>query len=53
MIHDAVERVRLMREAVGDDMEFCLELHRRMKPGDTWQGRLYQNQKGDLQWQKH
>lgn len=28
MIHDAVERVRLMREAVGDDMDFCLELHR-------------------------
>ena len=29
------------------------ELHRRMKAADTWQGRLYQNQKGDLQWQKH
>lgn len=35
MIHDAVERVRLMREAVGDDMDFCLELHRRMKPGEA------------------
>ena len=35
MIHDAVERVRLMREAAGDDMDFCLELHRRMKPGEA------------------
>ncbi len=35
MINEAVDRVRLMREAVGDDMDFCLELHRRMKPGEA------------------
>lgn len=35
MINDAVERVRLIREAVGDDMDLCLELHRRMKPGEA------------------
>ncbi len=35
MISEAVERVRLMREAVGNDMDFCLELHRRMKPGEA------------------
>lgn len=35
MIHDAVERVRLIRETVGDDMDLCLELHRRMKPGEA------------------
>lgn len=35
MIGEAVERVRLIREAVGDDMDLCLELHRRMKPGEA------------------
>lgn len=35
MINDAVERVRLIREAVGDDADLCLELHRRMKPGEA------------------
>lgn len=35
MINRAVERVRLIREAVGDDMDLCLELHRRMKPGEA------------------
>jgi galactonate dehydratase len=34
MISEAVERVRLIREAVGD-MDLCLELHRRMKPGEA------------------
>ncbi len=35
MINDAAERVRLIREAVGDDVDLCLELHRRMKPGEA------------------
>jgi galactonate dehydratase len=35
MINDAVDRVRLIREAVGDDVDLCLELHRRMKPGEA------------------
>lgn len=35
MIHDAVERVRLLREVGGEDMDLCLELHRRMKPGEA------------------
>ena len=35
MINEAVERVRLIREAVGDDVDLCLELHRRMKPGEA------------------
>ena len=35
MINEAVDRVRQMREAVGDDMDLCLELHRRMKPGEA------------------
>ncbi len=35
MINTAVDRVRLLREAVGDDMDLCLELHRRMKPGEA------------------
>ena len=37
MISEAVDRVRQMREAVGDDMDLCLELHRRMKPGQAVQ----------------
>lgn len=35
MINSAVDRVRQIREAVGDDMDLCLELHRRMKPGEA------------------
>ena len=35
MIADAVERVRLIREAVGNEVDLCLELHRRMKPGEA------------------
>ena len=35
MITEAADRVRQMREAVGDDMDLCLELHRRMKPGEA------------------
>ena len=35
MINEAVDRVRQIREAVGDDMDLCLELHRRMKPGEA------------------
>ena len=35
MIDDAAERVRLIREAVGNDVDLCLELHRRMKPGEA------------------
>jgi galactonate dehydratase len=34
-INRAVDRVRLMREAVGDDVDLCLELHRRMNPGEA------------------
>lgn len=35
MINRAVDRVRLVREAVGDDVDLCLELHRRMKPAEA------------------
>ncbi len=35
MINEAVDRVRLIREAVGDDVDLCLELHRRMKPAEA------------------
>lgn len=35
MVSDAVERVRLIREAVGNEMDLCLELHRRMKPAEA------------------
>ncbi|CEG21487.1 D-galactonate dehydratase [Planococcus massiliensis] len=35
MIEEAVERVRLIREAVGNEMDLCLELHRRLKPGEA------------------
>ncbi|MGE4352574.1 MAG: mandelate racemase/muconate lactonizing enzyme family protein [Oscillospiraceae bacterium] len=35
MIGSAVDRVRLMREAVGGTVDLCLELHRRMKPGEA------------------
>lgn len=35
MINEAVDRVRMAREAVGDDVDLCLELHRRMKPAEA------------------
>ncbi len=35
MINEAADRVRTVREAVGDDVDLCLELHRRMKPGEA------------------
>ncbi|UJL47410.1 mandelate racemase/muconate lactonizing enzyme family protein [Virgibacillus sp. NKC19-16] len=35
MINEATERVRIIREAVGNDMDLCLELHRRMQPGEA------------------
>ena len=35
MINEAADRVRLLREEAGDDVDLCLELHRRMKPGEA------------------
>ncbi len=35
MIYDATERVAQIREAVGNDMDLCLEMHRRLKPGEA------------------
>lgn len=35
MINEAADRVRMIREAVGDDVDLCLELHRRMKPAEA------------------
>lgn len=35
MINEAVDRVRMIREAVGDEVDLCLELHRRMKPAEA------------------
>ena len=35
MIGDAVERVAMIREALGREVDLCLELHRRMKPGEA------------------
>jgi galactonate dehydratase len=32
MISDAVDRVRAFREAVGDDVDLCIEIHRRLDP---------------------
>jgi galactonate dehydratase len=34
-INRAADRVRQIREAVGDDLDLCLELHRRMNPGEA------------------
>jgi galactonate dehydratase len=34
-INRAVDRVRQIREAVGDDLDLCLELHRRMNPSEA------------------
>lgn len=35
MIGDAVDRVRQIREAVGYDIDLCLEMHRRLKPHEA------------------
>ncbi|WP_408010178.1 mandelate racemase/muconate lactonizing enzyme family protein [Pseudalkalibacillus sp. A8] len=35
MINDAADRIGMIREAVGYEMDLCLELHRRMKPGEA------------------
>lgn len=32
IVSKAIDRVRQVREAVGDDVDLCLEMHRRMKP---------------------
>ena len=34
-LNRAADRVRLIREAVGDDLDLCLELHRRMNPAEA------------------
>ena len=35
MVTDAEERVRAIREAVGTDVDLCLELHRRLTPAEA------------------
>ncbi len=34
-IHDAVETVAAYREAVGDEVDLCIEIHRRMDPAEA------------------
>ncbi|MSS71993.1 MAG: galactonate dehydratase [Candidatus Latescibacteria bacterium] len=34
-IHDAIETVRAYREAVGDEVDLCIEIHRRMDPAEA------------------
>ena len=34
-MHEAVDVVRRVREAVGPDTDICIEMHNRMKPGDA------------------
>ena len=34
-MHDAVETVRRYREAVGDDVDLCVEIHRRLTPAEA------------------
>ena len=34
-IHDAVETVQAYREAVGDGVDLCIEIHRRMDPAEA------------------
>lgn len=34
-MEEAIQRVHLMREAVGDDIDLCIELHRRSLPGEA------------------
>lgn len=35
LINEAVDRVRQVREAVGQEMDLCLEMHRRLKPAEA------------------
>lgn len=35
MINDAIESVRQYREAVGDDVDLCIEIHRRLSPAEA------------------
>ncbi len=34
-MRDAIETVRLCREAVGDDVDLCVEIHRRLTPAEA------------------
>ncbi|MRG73780.1 galactonate dehydratase [Alphaproteobacteria bacterium HT1-32] len=34
-MRDAIDNVRRMREAVGDDVDLCIELHRRLTPAEA------------------
>lgn len=34
-IGEAIERIGLYREAVGNDVDLCIEVHRRLKPADA------------------
>lgn len=34
-VNTAIEKVRVCREAVGDDFDLCLEVHRSMSPAET------------------
>ena len=34
-IHDAIETVRAYREAVGDEVDLCIEIHRRLNPSEA------------------
>ena len=34
-IHDAVDRVRMIRDEIGYDVDLCLELHRRLTPAEA------------------
>ncbi|TVX97896.1 galactonate dehydratase [Paenibacillus cremeus] len=35
MINNAIDRVRQYREAVGDEVDLCIEIHRRLSPADA------------------
>ncbi|MCC6177765.1 MAG: galactonate dehydratase [Chloroflexi bacterium] len=34
-MHDAIDTVRQYREAVGDDVDLCIEIHRRLTPSEA------------------
>jgi galactonate dehydratase len=34
-MHDAIETVRRYREAVGDEVDLCIEIHRRLSPAEA------------------
>jgi len=34
-IGNAIDRVRMYREAVGDEVDLCIEIHRRLKPAEA------------------